>query len=214
MSFNLPAKIREQLVADFGKNTNAWPEELRDLINPSVEARSIAPPESGKVEKFLNTDYHYHWAKDICGQNPWHERVEGLRWAGWSYATTDDVQMCSEDAVQGRSKDRKSKDGKGFSDEIRSGDRRLMKCPMSIWRASRKAQNIAAFQLAYPQPFAEVAYDREGVGDRSVAPSFTGKPMSSNLIPGVNTEMMNEEQISDARSKAKPGNSVTVQRGE
>jgi hypothetical protein len=185
-AYNLPKKLLEQVRNDFGKNPALWPEELRDLINPTIEARSIAPPESGKVEKFINTDYHYYWAKDICGQTPNHERVAALRWAGWDYASTDDVQMCSEDTVVGRSKDKKSKDGKGWSDEIRSGDRRLMKIPMRRWKESRKAQNIAALQLAYPQPYGE-----------------NGNPMTAeNLIPGLHSGELDANAIEHARSSS------------
>jgi hypothetical protein len=193
--------LMKHLVEEHGKNTSLWPQELQDLINPSIEARSVSPPISGKVEKFINTNYHYHWAFDMCGQNPNHDRVESMRFAGWEFATTDDVQMCSESAVVGRKGDRKSKDGKlGFSDEIRSGDRRMMKLPMELWRQTKKAQNMAAYQMAYPQPFSEVT---PGVG----------KPMTAeSLVPGLKSEMMEPEEISETRRKATPANSVTVQK--
>ena len=194
-SYTLPKALQRQLIEDHGRDPNAWPEELRDLIDSSISARSISPPISGKVEKILNTDFHYHWAEDRNGQTPFHDRVEGLKYAGWQFATTDDVQMCTEDTVVGRDKQRKSKDGKGFSDEIRSGDRRLMKIPMRMWRESRKAQNIAAYQLAYPQPF-----------------GLDGKPMTAqNLIPGFRTEQLDGEQITNERRKANPGHSVFAQ---
>lgn len=193
--YSIPKALMQQLVEDHGKNVNAWPEELRDLVDSSITARSISPPISGKVEKILNTDFHYHWAEDRCGATPFHDRVEGLRYAGWDYATTDDVKMCSEDTVCGRNEKVMSKDGKGFSNEIRSGDRRLMKVPMRKWRESRKAQLIAAYQLAYPQPFGR-----------------DGQPMTAgNLIPGFRTEMMDDSAITSERRRANKGNSVVAQ---
>lgn len=183
--YEIPRALQQQLIEDHGKDINSWPEELRDLIDSSITARSVSPPISGKVEKILNTDYHYHWAEDRCGATPFHERVEGLRYAGWEPATTDDVCMASEDTVRGRDENRKSKDGKGFSSEIRSGDRLLMKIPMRRWRESRKAQLIAGYQLAYPQPFGQ-----------------DGKPMSSqSLIPGLRSEMMDPETVTSERRK-------------
>lgn len=194
-SYNLPKALQRQLIEDHGRDINAWPEELRDLIDSSITARNISPPISGKVETILNTDYHYHWAEDRDGANPFHERVQGLKWAGWDFATTDDVKMATDDTVMGRDEKRKSKDGKGFSNEIRSGDRRLMKIPMKKWRESRKAQNIAAYQLAYPQPF-----------------TMDGKPMlGQNLIPGFNSEMMDPAAITSERRRANSGNSVLAQ---
>lgn len=193
--YAIPKALMQQLFEDHGKNIGAWPEELRDLVDSSITARSISPPISGKVERILNTDFHYHWAEDRNGQNPFHERTESLRYAGWDYATTDDVQMCSEDTVCGRNDKVKSKDGKGFSNEIRSGDRRLMKLPMRKWRENRKAQLLAAYQLAYPQPFGS-----------------DGKPMTAaNLIPGLHNEMLDDAAITNERRRANKDNSVFAQ---
>jgi hypothetical protein len=105
--------------------------------------------------------------------------------------------MCSENTVVGRDEKKPSKDGKGFSDEIRSGDRRMMKLPMEFWRPHRKAQLMAAFQLAYPQPFAS-----------------TGKPMTAkDLVPGLSSEMLDDAGFQEAR-RAPKQNSVVVQHKE
>jgi hypothetical protein len=193
--YNLPKALQRELIETHGKNLDSWPEELRDLMDSSITARNISPPISGKVETILNTDYHYHWAEDRNGQTPMHDRVESLKWAGWEFATTDDVKMATEDTVVGRDSKKTSKDGKGFSNEIRSGDRRLMKLPMRKWRESRKAQNIAAYQLAYPQPF-----------------GMDGKPMSAqNLIPGMRSEELDPAAITSERRRATPANSVFAQ---
>jgi hypothetical protein len=189
-------ELMKHLIEENGPDQSKWTQELRDLVDPSIEAVSISPPISGKVDKFLNTDYHYHWAYDLCGQTPNHDRVESMRWAGWEFATTDDVRMCSESSVVGRKKERKSKDGLGWSDEIRSGDRRLMKLPMHLWRSTHKAQIMKAYQYVRPQAFG---------GD--------GKPMSAaNLIPGLKSEMMDPSQIEEARRSANASNSVTLSR--
>lgn len=194
-AYNLPKALQRELIETHGKDVNSWPEELRDLLDSSITARSISPPISGKVSEILNTDYHYHWAEDRNGQTPFHDRVEGLKYAGWEPATTDDVRMATEDTVVGRDKNKKSKDGKGFSNEIRSGDRLLMKIPMRMWRESRKAQNLAAYQLAYPQPF-----------------GMDGKPMSAqNLIPGMKSAELDPEAITSERRRANSWNSVLAQ---
>jgi hypothetical protein len=106
--------------------------------------------------------------------------------------------MCSEDTVVGRNDKVKSKDGKGFSNEIRSGDRRLMKLPMRKWREGRKAQLLAAYQLSYPQPF-----------DKN------GQPMTSNnfRLDGFPTEMMDPEAITNERRKAVPGGNAVLAQG-
>jgi hypothetical protein len=195
----LSKQLMKHLYEEHGKDISRWPEDLRDLVNPKIEARSVSPPISGKVAEFINTDYHYHWAFDRDGQTPDHERVESMIYAGWEFANTDDVKMASEDAVKGRKErpGKPSKDGRmGFSDEIRSGDRRLMKLPMRLWRENKKAQTIAAYQMAYPQPFGN-----------------DGQPMSAQgLIPGLKSEMMDESDITEARRTATPANSVTIQK--
>jgi hypothetical protein len=190
----LPKALQRQLLEDHGNNAASWPQELRDMMDSSITARSISPPISGKVETIFNSDYHYHWAEDRCGQTPFHERVEGLRYAGWEYATTDDVKMASEDTVLGRNEKKESKDGKGFSNEIRSGDRRLMKLPMRKWREHRKAANVAAYQLAYPQPF-----------------GMDGKPMTSGNFFGFPTDTMDDNAITNERRRANSRNSVLAQ---
>jgi hypothetical protein len=175
----LPPKLVQQLFEEHGKNTASWPTELQDLVNPSIQARQLNAPLSGQIEKRLNREYEYFWAKDICGQNPDHSRVEELRYTGFEYATTDDVRMCSEDTVKGRDKN-------NFSNEIRSGDRRLMKIPMQKWREMRKAQNINAIQMAYPQGF-----------------GADGGPMTAaNLTPGMKTYLGSEADVDAMRRGA------------
>jgi hypothetical protein len=181
----IPKQIIQQLREQLGPDTRTWPEEMQDLIDPRVEAHDLGAPMSGKIAKFINTDYYYYWAgPDIGGANPNHERVESMRWAGWDYATTKDVQMCSETCVLGRNKD-------GFSNELRSGDRRLMKLPMKLRRQQRKSQNTMAIMMAYPM---------------RTAPGFD-RPMTLDTInqqlPGIPHQVLTESQIEEARTQAR-----------
>ena len=171
---SVPRKLMEQLVEDHGKNTAAWPSEVQDLVNPSIEARQMYAPITGQIEKRLNKEYEYFWAKDICGQNPDHTRVGQLRYNGWDFATTKDVKMCNEFTVKGER-------------EIRNGDLVLMKIPIMKWREMRKAQNLQAIQMAYPQAY-----------------GFDGSPMSTaNLTPGMKTSMLGDADIADMQKNAR-----------
>jgi hypothetical protein len=170
----IPKKLMEQLVEDHGRNTSLWPQELQDLVNPSIEARQMYTPLSGQIKERLNREYEYFWAKDICGANPNHERVGALRYAGWDFATTKDVKMANEFTVKGES-------------EIRNGDLVLMKIPMMKWKQMRKAQNMEAIQMAYPQAY-----------------GYDGQPMTAaNLTPGMRTYMGSEADVEEMRGKAR-----------
>jgi hypothetical protein len=179
---NVPSAFLKNL-RDSETSPNAS-EELQDLLNPSIAARQMSPPISGQIRKRLNREYEYFWARDRNGQDPDHSRVEQLRADGWEYATTKDVQMFTEDTVRGRDKE-------GFSNEIRSGDRRLMKIPMMRWKEMRKAQNLQAIQQTYPQ----------GRG-------ADGTPMGvGNMTPGVRT-YLSEESVEQIRSRAVVGDAT------
>jgi len=85
----------------------------------------------------------------------------------------------------------KGKDKDGFSNEIRSGDRRLMKIPVMRWKEMRKAQNLQAIQQTYPQ----------GRGQ-------DGTPMGlSNMTPGVRT-YLSDEPIESIRARAVVGDAT------
>jgi hypothetical protein len=126
-----------QLMGPDGIPPSAMNDELRDLMNPSISARPLHLPESGRIKTVKNNQFVYFLAFDRCGSNARHERVEQLRAAGWDYATTEDVEMFSADNVKQKN-------------EIRSGDRRLMKIPKQRWQEIRKAQNLAALQQINP----------------------------------------------------------------
>jgi hypothetical protein len=126
-----------QLMGPDGIPPSAMNDELRDLMNPSISARPLHLPESGRIKTIKNNQFVYFLAFDRCGSNARHERVEQLRAAGWDYAGTDDVEMFSADNVKNKN-------------EIRSGDRRLMKIPKQRWAEIRKAQNLAALQQINP----------------------------------------------------------------
>jgi len=186
----IPRKLVETIVENNGNDPSRWNQELRDLFDTTIEPELCSTPISGKVDKFLNPDFHYYWAFDRAER---HERVEELRYAGWEFATTNDVKMCAESSVVSRKKEKASKDGgEGFSDEIRSGDRRLMKLPMNVWRKHKKAQNMASWQQTYPQAF-----------------GTNGQQMdAASLIPGLKTEIMDPAAIEQTRQRATSTNSV------
>jgi hypothetical protein len=127
-----------QLIGPDGIPPSAMNDELRDLMNPSISARPLHLPESGRIKTVHNNEFVYFLAFDRCGSNARHERVEQLRAAGWQYATTKDVEMFSKDNVKSEN-------------EIRSGDRRLMKIPKQRWAEIRKAQNLAALEQINPR---------------------------------------------------------------
>lgn len=191
----IPEPLFRQLVEEHGKNTALWPEELRDLINPSIQARTMQTPQNGRIIERLNREYEYFWAKDVEGQNPDHSRVMALKFDGWEFATTDDVKMANDFVVKGRNKNVKSKDGgDGFSNEIRNGDLRLMKIPMLKWKEIRKAQNLAAYQTAYPRI------------DSSLVGPMSNNSIKSNLLDQDRWEAMRgEARVSDAAEELATG---------
>jgi hypothetical protein len=136
----IPRNVVKQILATDGSGIppSQWNEELRDLLSPSIQARPLHLPESGRIKTVKNKEYTYYLAFDRCGTDARHERVEQLRAAGWEYATTDDVEMFSADNVKQKN-------------EIRSGDRRLMKIPVGRWKEIRKAQNLAALDMINPR---------------------------------------------------------------
>ena len=117
----------------------------------------------------------YYLARDRNGSNPYHERVEQLRAAGWDYATTDDVEMFSADNVKAKN-------------EIRSGDRRLMKIPVMRWKEIRKAQNLAALDLINPRSQRSGPMTTEAMTPGVHTQVVTGHEMSKNAHIGDTTE--------------------------
>jgi hypothetical protein len=166
----VPPNVVKQLLATDGSGIppSQWNDELRDLLNPSIQARPLHLPESGRIKTVKNKEYVYFLAFDRNGSDPRHERVEQLRAAGWDYATTDDVEMFSSENVKQKN-------------EIRSGDRRLMKIPIQRWREIRKAQNLAALDMINPR--------RQSSGPMGTA----------NMTPGMRTDVVDSE---DMRSRA------------
>lgn len=162
-------------------------EEADALFNPSITARPLHVPMTGQILKRLNPETEFFWAFDRNGQSPNHERVERLRSVGFEYATTDDCLMAVEDVVKGRDKAKPSKDGKGFSNEIRNGDLRLMKVPKRRWLEIRKSQMLQAIMMSNPRG--------KAMGDDGAVMS------AQSLVPGVQTQVT-EEPIEAIRSRA------------
>jgi len=171
----IPKKMLQELRENLGPDVSKWPQELQDIFDTNIVARPMDAPHSLRIKAVKNFNFEYKWIKDICGSNPDHTRVESLRSVGWEFATTDDVEMANEFTVKNR------KNGKedGFSNEIRNGDLRMMKLPMMLHRQKRKAENVAAYQMAYPQAY-----------------GTTGKAMrAEDLVPGLKTDMVTGEEL-------------------
>jgi hypothetical protein len=164
----VPPNVIKQITGQDGIPESQWNEELRDLLSPSIEARPLHLPESGRIKTVHNKQFVYYLARDIGGSNPNHDRVEQLRGQGFEFATTDDVEMYSAADVKTKN-------------EIRSGDRRLMKCPVQRWKEIRKAQNLAALEMINPR--------RASRGPMGVATN----------TPGMRTDIV------DAESAGLPG---------
>jgi hypothetical protein len=179
----IPPNVVKQVLATDGSGIppSQWSEELRDLFNPSISARPLHLPESGRIKTVKNKEFVYYLAFDRCGSDARHERVEQLRAAGWDYATTDDVEMFSADNVKQKN-------------EIRSGDRRLMKIPMQRWKEIRKAQNLAALDMINPR-----RQDRGPMGVANMTPG-----MATYAIDG--DEMRSRAVVSDAAEELRTGN--------
>jgi hypothetical protein len=169
----VPPAVVKQVMGPDGIPQSQWNDELRDLFNPSISARPLHLPESGRIKTVKNKEFMYFLAFDRCGSNARHERVEQLRAAGWEYATTDDVEMFSADNVKQKN-------------EIRSGDRRLMKIPMQRWREIRKAQNLAALDQINPR--------RQSSGPMGI----------ENMTPGMAHYMGDDESIRNAAHVSDP----------
>jgi hypothetical protein len=161
-------------------------EETDALFNSSITAKPLHVPMAGQIQKRLNPEMEFFWAFDRNGQNPYHERVERLRAVGFEFATTKDVQMAVEDTIQGR-------DDKGFSNEIRNGDRRLMKVPKRRWLEIRKSHQLQAIQMMNPRG--------KAMGDDGTVMGV------QQLIPGVRTTVT-DEPIEDIRARAVVSNAA------
>jgi len=169
----VPPAVVKQIMGPDGIPQAQWNDELKDLFNPSISARPLHLPESGRIKTIKNKEYMYFLAFDRNGSDARHERVEQLRAAGWDYATTDDVEMHSKDNVKQQN-------------EIRSGDRRLMKIPMQRWREIRKAQNLAALDQINPR--------RQSSGPMGI----------ENMTPGMAHYMGDDESIRNAAHVSDP----------
>lgn len=130
-----PSFVKQVLEDQRPENFN---EETAALFNASIVAKPMNTPQSGQIAKQLNKEMHYHWIRDRAGVNPNHERVEKLRYEGWEFATTKDVEMCVASTVLGEA-------------EIRNGDLILMKLPLERWLQIRKAQQMEAISQFSPR---------------------------------------------------------------
>lgn len=181
---DLPESFVRNITGPDGIHPSQRNEELDWLLSPSIKARPLHLPESGRIRTVKNREYVYFLAYDRCGTNPNHNRVESLRAAGWDYATTDDVEMFS------RADERQK-------NEIRSGDRRLMKIPIDRWKEIRKAQLLASINMIHPR----------GRGERSVMGSANSLPGQLPVAVVEDfAEMRSRGVVSDAAMELATGN--------
>lgn len=159
-----------QVLEDHGKNTANFNEETAALFNASIVASPMSSPQSCNVATILNTEMHFHWARDRGGDNANHDRVEQLKAMGWDFATTKDVVMSVKSTVKGEN-------------EIRNGDLVLMKCKKEAWLALRKAQQMEAIGQFSPRRSPDVdnvMRSAKLLTDESVMQEFAGRRVVSD----------------------------------
>jgi hypothetical protein len=184
---NVPKRILKD-IAENAPHESKWSDDLQILLNPSIEAKPAHMPLSGQIKLRKNKDFEYFWAFDRNGNNPSHERVDGLRHIGFQYATTDDVEMMMPSTVLDKN-------------EIRNGDRRLMKVNRQRWAEIRKSQMMDAIRLTSPREHGFVDPNRAVMRTES-------------LTPGIKTMLTDDAVVSDLKNRATPENTSTVAKRE
>jgi hypothetical protein len=161
-----------------------WSDDLKALLTPSIEARSLSLEGTLNISKRLNTEVEYFWARDRNGMNPNHQRVGQLREAGFDFATSDseckhekdckcDVIMRNSSVVMGKS-------------EIRCGDLVLMKVDKRIWMGIRKQQQLDSLNQTS---------SRSARGDRNLMTTM-------NALPGVKTDALSDLDVRSMKDHA------------
>jgi hypothetical protein len=178
----VPKRIIKEL-AESSPHESKWSDDLKILLNPSVESKPLHLPMSGQIKLRKNKDFEYFWALDKGGDKPYHERVDQLRAVGFQYATTDDVEMMIQDTVKEKN-------------EIRNGDRRLMKVAKQRWAEIRKSQMMDAIRLTSP---------KEGWRDEN-----RNVMRTENLTPGIRTMLTDDAVVADLKNKSNESNTSTV----
>lgn len=137
---SLPARVL-QTIREEQPHRETWSDDLKILLDPNVQARSLVLPMVGTF-KTRNQDYRYRWVYLKRGSNPDTSRYQQLKAYGFENATayhetenpSGDVEVLVADV------------GQSFT-EIFSGDRILMKCPRAIYDGLMKQHMLDALRM-------------------------------------------------------------------
>jgi hypothetical protein len=150
-----------------------WSEELKVLLDSSIEARPLQLPGVGQVN-IKNTEYAYYWARLKRGNTPDTTRYMQLKAAGYTNATTDDVDPMVNSVNA-------SADGQ----EITCGiDLILMKALKKVHYGALKFHHERALQMTNPR--SDVAKDRimrsGNFGDDAVLAATNSQNLSESEV--------------------------------
>lgn len=137
---SLPARVL-QTIREEQPHRETWSEDLKILLDPNVQARSLILPMVGTV-KTRNPDYRYRWVRLKRGSNPDSSRYQQLKAYGFENATAYDEKENPSGDVEVLVADV----GQHFT-EIFSGDRILMKCPRAIYDGLMKQHMLDALRM-------------------------------------------------------------------
>jgi hypothetical protein len=180
---NVPKRIVRE-IAENSPHESKWSEDLKILLNPSIEAKPLHLPQSGQIRLRKNKDFEYFWALDRGGDKPFHERVDQLRAVGFQFATVEDVEMMIEDTVKEKN-------------EIRNGDRRLMKVAKQRWAEIRKSQMMDAIRLTSPRDHGFIDPSRNVM-------------RTDSLTPGIKTMLTDDAVVADIKNRSDAQNTSTT----
>lgn len=126
----VPNRVLKDIVSE-QPNRNNWSQELKDLLDPNLVARSIALPAVGAVINKRPGEIELYWCRLKLGANPDTSRFMQLKALGYLPATPEDAEVVNADIIEGKT-------------EIRSGDRILVKVDPQIHRAIKKQYALDA----------------------------------------------------------------------
>lgn len=137
---SLPARVLQTIREEQPHREN-WSDDLKILLDPNVQARSLTLPMVGTF-KTRNQDYRYRWVYLKRGSNPDTSRYQQLKAYGFENATAYDETANPSGDVEVLVADINP----SFT-EIYSGDRILMKCPRPIYDGLMKQHMLDALRM-------------------------------------------------------------------
>lgn len=193
-----------QRIREEQPNSETWSEDLRILLDPSVQCKSLVLPMTDIV-KTRNHDYRYHWTYLKRGSYPDTRRYMELKAKGFTNATaynpeqnpTGDVEVLVADI------------GSNFT-EIFDGDRILMKAPRHIYNAYIKQHQMDSIRQTTRARTGQYEAGMRGnpFGDMTMKTAdFGGVPTSYTDFAGNRAGAVDVEQV---MQHATPANTVVV----